>query len=129
MDEPDVKGYIVFRGQSRTSMVRLTSKPLPSSPKPAWEDAGYQGAGLPAGTTLVYAFSALDTSLNAGAPVFVEVSIPDTLPQLSPWQRAPPAKGRYPSPGSLASPATSRSTGFRESPTAPMPWWRSFRRR
>jgi fibronectin type 3 domain-containing protein len=80
VDEPDVKGYIVFRGQSRTSMVRLTSKPLPASPSPAWEDAGYQGAGLPAGTTLVYAFAALDTSLNAGEPVFVEVPIPDTLP-------------------------------------------------
>ena len=78
--EPDVKGYLVFRGDGRNSLVRLTPRPLPSSPSPSWQDTGWQGGGLPSGKTLLYAFAAIDTSLNEGAPVFVEVPIPDTAP-------------------------------------------------
>jgi fibronectin type 3 domain-containing protein len=80
VDEPDLKGYIVFRGPSRTDMLRLTPKPLPPSSNPAWADAGWQGSGLPGGQTLVYAVAAVDTSLNEGKPSFVEVPIPDTVP-------------------------------------------------
>jgi large repetitive protein len=80
MDEPDLKGYIIFRGESRDSMVRLTAKPLPPSPKPSWDDGGWQGSGLPSGKTLVYAVAAIDTSFNQGAPAFAEVAIPDTAP-------------------------------------------------
>jgi fibronectin type 3 domain-containing protein len=80
VNEPDVKGYLVFRGDGRSSLVRLTPKPLPSSPKPSWQDTGWQGQGLPSGKTLLYAFAAVDTSLNEGTPVFVEVPIPDTAP-------------------------------------------------
>jgi fibronectin type 3 domain-containing protein len=78
--EPDVKGYLIFRGDSRQSMVRLTPKPLPQADAPSWEDTGWQGQGLPSGKTLVYAVSAIDTSFNQGAPAFVEVKIPDTAP-------------------------------------------------
>ena len=80
VDEPDLKGYAIFRGESRTSMVRLTPAPVAPSPKPSWEDTGYQGKGLPAGKTIIYAVAAIDTSLNEGAPAFVEVPIPDTAP-------------------------------------------------
>jgi large repetitive protein len=80
VNEPDVKGYLVFRGDARNSLVRLTPKPLPPSPRPAWLDTGWQGAGLPSGKTLVYAIEAIDTSLNEGAPAFAEVPIPDTAP-------------------------------------------------
>jgi fibronectin type 3 domain-containing protein len=80
VQEPDVKGYLVFRGESRNSLVRLTPKPLPPSVAPAWQDAGWEAQGLPSGKTLVYAFAAIDTSLNEGAPEFVEVPIPDTAP-------------------------------------------------
>jgi fibronectin type 3 domain-containing protein len=80
VDEPDLKGYAIFRGVSRTSMVRLTPAPLPPTPKPAWVDTGYLGNGLPAGKTLVYAVAAIDTSLNEGTPAFVEVPIPDNVP-------------------------------------------------
>ncbi len=78
--EPDVKGYLIFRGDSRQSMVRLTPKPLPQSDAPSWDDTGWQGQGLPSGKTLLYAVSAIDTSYNQGAPAFVEVPIPDTAP-------------------------------------------------
>ncbi len=78
--EADVKGYLVFRGDGRNSLVRLTPHPLPSSPKPSWQDTGWQGEGLPSGKTLIYAFAAIDASLNEGAPAFVEVPIPDTAP-------------------------------------------------
>ena len=80
VNEPDLKGYIIFRGESRNSLVRLTPKPLPPSPKPSWDDAGWQGSGLPSGKTLVYAVAAIDTSFNQGAPAFAEVAIPDTAP-------------------------------------------------
>ncbi|HVO37767.1 MAG TPA: hypothetical protein VMV03_01955 [Spirochaetia bacterium] len=80
VDEPDLKGYIIFRGDSRTSLVRLTPRPLPPSPSPSWQDAGWQSEGLPSGKTLVYAVAAVDTSFNEGAPAFVEVAIPDTAP-------------------------------------------------
>ncbi len=80
VDEPDLKGYLVFRGESRNSLVRLTPRPLAPSAKPSWQDAGWQGAGLPSGKTLVYAIAAIDTSLNEGTPQFVEVAIPDTAP-------------------------------------------------
>jgi fibronectin type 3 domain-containing protein len=78
--EPDLKGYLVFRGDSRTSLVRLTPRPLPPAAQPSWQDTGWQGAGLPSGKTLVYAIAAIDTSLNEGAPAYVEVPIPDTAP-------------------------------------------------
>lgn len=80
VDEPDLKGYLVFRGEKRDSLVRLTPRPLAPSAKPSWQDTGWQGGGLPSGKTLVYAFAAIDTSLNEGTPAFVEVSIPDTAP-------------------------------------------------
>jgi fibronectin type 3 domain-containing protein len=80
VNEPDLKGYVIYRGDSRNSMVRLTAKPLPPSPKPVWEDAGWQGQGLPSGRTLVYAVAAIDTSFNIGASAFAEVPIPDTMP-------------------------------------------------
>jgi large repetitive protein len=80
VNEADLKGYLIFRGDSRTSMVRLTPKPLPPSSKPVWEDAGWQNEGLPSGKTLVYAIAAMDTSFNEGAPAFAEVPIPDTAP-------------------------------------------------
>ncbi len=80
VDEPDLKGYLVFRGESRNSLVRLTPRPLAPAAKPSWQDTGWQGGGLPSGKTLVYAFAAIDTSLNEGTPQFVEVPIPDTAP-------------------------------------------------
>jgi hypothetical protein len=60
--------------------VRLTPRPLAPAAKPSWQDTGWQGGGLPSGKTLVYAFAAIDTSLNEGTPQFVEVPIPDTAP-------------------------------------------------
>lgn len=80
VDAPDLKGYLIFRGDSRTSMVRLTPKPFPPSAKPQWEDTGWQNQGLPSGKTLVYAVAAIDTSFNEGTPAFAEVPIPDTAP-------------------------------------------------
>jgi fibronectin type 3 domain-containing protein len=80
VNESDLKGYVIFRGDSRTSMVRLTPKPLPPSPSPAWDDTGWQGEGLPSGKTLVYAVAAVDTSFNEGTPAFATVPIPDTRP-------------------------------------------------
>lgn len=80
VNEPDLKGYLIFRGESRTSMVRLTPKPLAPSAAPSWEDTGWQGQGLPSGHSLVYAVAAIDTSFNEGAPAFIEVQIPDTAP-------------------------------------------------
>ncbi len=80
VDQPDLKGYLIFRGESRQSMVRLTPKPLPPSARPSWEDTGWQGQGLPSGKKLVYAVSAIDTSFNQGTPAFAEVQVPDTAP-------------------------------------------------
>ena len=80
VEESDLKGYAIFRGDSRTSMVRLTPRPLPPSSSPAWEDSGWQGQGLPSGKTLVYAVAAIDMSFNEGAPAFAEIPIPDTAP-------------------------------------------------
>ena len=80
INEPDLKGYIIFRGDGRKSLVRLTARPLPPSAAPSWVDTGWQGQGLPSGKTLVYAVAAIDTSFNEGTPAFVEVPIPDTAP-------------------------------------------------
>ena len=80
----DLRGYFVYRGESRDSLIRLT--PAPSfAGEETYTDSGYEGRGLLPGSSVVYAVSAVDLSYNEGSTVSTRVEVPDNVAPDAPF--------------------------------------------
>lgn len=82
--EADLRGYFVYRGESRDSLIRLTPSPAFAGEE-AYTDAGYEDRGLFPGASVVYAVSAVDLSYNEGPPVYAGVEVPDNVAPDAPF--------------------------------------------
>ncbi len=79
LELPDLQGYFIYRGSSRTELLRIVSTPLEPDKSPSYVDSGYREQGLRPGKNLVYAVSAVDFSFNEGPKSYREVQVPDNV--------------------------------------------------
>lgn len=77
---PDLNGYHVYRGKSKSELTRITAAPVTQNRNGGYTDTGFKDRGLYPGDTLVYAVTAVDSSFNEGEKAYAEVIIPDNKP-------------------------------------------------
>ncbi|MDB4906309.1 MAG: Fibronectin type domain protein [Gemmatimonadetes bacterium] len=78
---PDVIGYYVLRGESRSVMSRITDKPLAVA---TIHDIGPDSIGLVAGHKYYYSVIALDGAFNESPAALADIVIPDDVPPGAP---------------------------------------------
>lgn len=78
----DVRGYVVYRGESAGAMAKLVSRPIEASAQ--YVDSGFGGAGLAPGRHYLLRVTAVDSAFNESVAATAEVTVPDDEPPSAP---------------------------------------------
>ncbi len=84
LNEDDLAGYFIYRGESKEKMMRIVKDPVDSG-SASFKDKGYRDKGLRPGRELFYSVTGVDTSGNESGRVFVDAVIPDNVPPPPPF--------------------------------------------